>query len=157
MRKLFACLIGGLLLVATPLWGQPIGIRKGEKVTPAPVTLPEIVRATATEEKGVVLIRVSQRTLRLAGKKGGGPGGRDYLYVWAEGKPYTLGKTVLAFSQAGKPLGQAAVAKALARTALVPCFYVEENDPETPEPVYLGVFREDAVILVIKSKPEQGR
>jgi hypothetical protein len=157
MRKLFACLIGGLLLVVTPLWSQPLGIKRGENVTPAPVTAPEIVRATATEEKGEVLIRISRRTIRLTDKKGGGPGGRDYLYVWAEGRPDTLGKQVLAYDRAGKPLGKAAVAKALAKMASVPCFYVGENDPETPDAVYLEVFREDAVILVIKSKPEHGR
>ena len=157
MRTLFACLTGALLLFATPLQSQPLGIKKGEKVTLAPMSAPEIVRATAAEENGEVLIRIAGRMLRLADKKGGGPGGRDYFYVWYEHKPYTLGKEVLAFSRAGKPLGKEAVAKALAKTVSVPRFYVEENDPETPDPVYLEVFREDTVILVIKTKAERDR
>ena len=32
MRKSFACLTGGLLLLITPLWSQPLGIEKGEKL-----------------------------------------------------------------------------------------------------------------------------
>ncbi len=77
MWKLYVCLTGGLLLVASPLWSQPLGIMKGEKVTLAPVIAPEIFQVRATEEKGEVHIWISRRSTRLADKKGGGPGGRE--------------------------------------------------------------------------------
>ncbi|MGO9115027.1 MAG: hypothetical protein ACLP9L_37930 [Thermoguttaceae bacterium] len=64
---------------------------------------------------------------------------------------------MLAYSRAGKPLGKEAVAKALAKTAMVPYFYIGENDPEVPDSAYREVFREDVVILVCKAKPEHDR
>jgi hypothetical protein len=66
------------------------------------------------------------------------------------GEAVTLGKQVLAFSQVGKPLNEEAVAKALAKTASVLCFWLGENDPETPDPVYLEMLRVDGVVLMIK-------
>jgi hypothetical protein len=89
MRKLLVWLVGVLALSATPLWSQPLGIKEGEKVTPAPLTVPVIVRASVTVdvEKADLSILISQRSLRLADKNGGGPGGRNYLCVWEEAKP----------------------------------------------------------------------
>jgi hypothetical protein len=104
----------------------------------------QIVRATAVEERGEVVVRISQRGLRLGGKHG--------IYVWGDPKSYILGDQVVAFSQSGKPLDKKAVAKALTKTASAPCLWVEEDEPGPSDPVYREAFREDAVFLVIRSK-----
>jgi hypothetical protein len=64
-----------------------------------------------------------------------------------------LGKEVAAYSQAGKPLGKEAVLKALAKPTMAVCFVRSNADyPEKPDPVYLEVFREEAVILVYHAR-----
>ena len=72
--------------------------------------------------------------------------------MWEEGKPLTLGKEVQAYSQAGKPLDKGAVVKALAKPVSVVCFVRKQDDPEMPDPLYLEMLREDAVILVFKAE-----
>ncbi len=104
------CLAVGLLLFTAPGWGQPVqGLRKGEKL--APYAAPEIYRATAAEERGEVVVRISSPAIRFANEVEG-KRTRGWVYVWAEWPPFTLGKEVEAFSQAGKPLSKEAVVKA---------------------------------------------
>jgi hypothetical protein len=144
MTRLLACLTCVSLLPLDPTWGQPLGPSKREQLNPAPADELILVRAAAIEDKDEVVVRISQRGLRLGGKQG--------VYVWGDAKSYILGDQVVAFSQAGKPLDKKAVAKALTKAVSVPCLYVEEDDPVPPDPVYREAFREDVVFLVIRSK-----
>lgn len=144
MTRLLACVTCMSLVSISPAWAQPLGPSETEKINPAPKDELQIVRATAVEEKGEVLVWISQRGLRLGGKHG--------IYVWGDALSYILGDQVVAFSQAGKPLDKKAVAKALTKTTSVPCLWVEEDEPGPPDPVYRQAFREDAVFLVIRSK-----
>src|SRR5262249_32632238 len=105
MRRVVSCLTCVLLLSLNSSSGQPLGPSKTEKLNPAPMDELQIVRATAVEEKDEVVVRISQRGLRLGGKHG--------IYIWADPKSYILGDQIVAFSQAGKPLDKKAVAKAL--------------------------------------------
>lgn len=157
MTRLLTCLICVALLAVGVTGGQPVGASKSEKLNPAPMDELFLVRATATEENDEVVVRISQRGLRLADQKGGGPGGRDYLFVWGDAKSYVLGDQVVAFSRAGKPLDKKAVAKALTKTTSVPCLYADEDDPGPPDPVYREAFREDVVFLAIRSKVIQSK
>lgn len=64
-----------------------------------------------------------------------------------------MGKEVKAYSQAGKPLGEEAVLKALAKQVSVVCFVrANPDDPEQPDPFYTALFRDDTVLLVLEGK-----
>jgi hypothetical protein len=144
MTRSLTCVTFVSLMAIDPTWAQPLGPSKTEKLNPAPMEELHLARATATEEKGELLVWISQRSLRLGGKHG--------IYVWSDPSSYILGDQVVAFSQAGKPLDKKAVGKALTKTTSVPYFYSEEDEPGPPDPVYREAFREDAVFLVIRAK-----
>jgi hypothetical protein len=94
---------------------------------------------------GDVRIRLSFPSVRTSGKE------RAIVYVWEERKkPLTLGKEVKAYSQAGKPMSEEAVLKALAKQVSVVCFVrVNPDDPERPDPFYTAMFRDDTVLVVM--------
>ena len=150
MCRSSACLAVGLLLFTAPSWGQPVqGFQKGDKL--APYVAPKIYRATAAEERGEVVVQFSSPALRALRVADRGKRTRGWAYVWKEWPPFTLGKEVEAFSQAGKPLSKEAVVKALAKPVSVACFVYDEDDLDLDlDPVYLEVFRDDAVILVLR-------
>jgi hypothetical protein len=150
MRRRILLSLGGLSLLVSLGWSQPLGMGKSEKR--APTVSPSICRATATEDKGEVVVQVACPCVRLPydaeGKRLQGT-----VYVWEEIKPLTLGKEVAAYSQAGRPLGKEEVLKALAKPSMVVCFVRRDaDDPERPDPVYLEVFRKETVILVYHAK-----
>ena len=147
MHRLIAGVAVGWLLFIGPGWSQPLRMNDGEKL--APEVGPTIYRATATEEKGKVVVQLTGPSFRLAPAAERKPR-RDWVYVWEDLKPLTLGGEVQAFNQAGKPLGNEAVVKALAKPVSVACFVLGEGDPDKPDPVYLEVLRDDVVILVFK-------
>lgn len=150
MLRLVLVSLGGLSLLVPHAWAQPTGVGRNEKR--APVVPPHVFRATATEEKGEVIVQVACPVVRLPydpeGKRLPGP-----VYVWEEIKPLTLGKEVAAYDLKGQPLGKEAVGKALAKPAMVACFVRRDaDDPERPDPAYLEVFREGTVVLVYLAK-----
>jgi hypothetical protein len=149
MRRILLSL-GVLGLLVSLGWSQPLGVGKNEKR--APNVGPHVFRATATEVKGEVVVQVACPNVRLPYDADRKPL-KGTVYVWEEIKPLTLGKEVAAYSRAGKPLGKEAVLKALAKPTMAVCFVrSNEDDPEVPDPVYMEVFREEAVILVYHAK-----
>ena len=141
----------GLLLCAVPGWGQPPPmLKKGDELFP-PVR-PRIYRATAAEVKGEVVVRLSGPSPRVTDKKDA-RNVTAMVYVWEDVKPLALGKEVKAYSRTGKPLSKEAVLKALAKRVSVVCFVrLKPDDPETPDPIYAALFRDDTVLLVFKSE-----
>ena len=115
MWKLYVCLTGGLLLVASPLWSQPLGIMKGEKVTLAPLIAPEIGRARATKEKGEVHIWITTRSERCGkeGRRARGPrlpvclgGGVDTVDPWQRCARLRPGRQAVGQGGGGERVGQ---------------------------------------------------
>ena len=150
MRRMILLALGVFILLVSLGWSQPSGVGKNEKR--APNVEPHVFRATATEVKGEVVVQVACPCIRLPYDAERKPL-QGTVYVWEEIKPLTLGKEVAAYSQAGRPVGKEAVLKALAKPTMAVCF-VRSNadDPERPDPVFLEVFREEAVILVYNAK-----
>ena len=144
MRKLLVCVSLVSMVNFNTARAQPVGPSPTEKLNRAPSEELHLARATAAEEKGELLVWISQRGLRIGDEKGN--------YFWSDSSSYILGDQVVAFSQTGKPLDNKAVAKALSKTITVPYFYSEEDKPGPPDPAYREAFREDAVFLVIRAK-----
>lgn len=146
MRISVVCAAFGLLYFAATGWAQPYPpLKKGEELAPA--VPPSIYRATATEVKGEVVVQLTGRAARITDKKDT-QGITWPVYVWADTKPFTLGKEVKAYGQDGKPLGKEAVLKALAKRVSVVCFVrLEPGDPGKPDPLYTAMFRADTVFL----------
>ncbi len=149
MRILVFGVVFGLLFSIGPAWGQPYDmLKRGEELVPE--VPPAIWRATAVEVKGEVVVRLSRPSLRITDKRNA-QNVTETVQVWAvDTKPLTLGKEVKAYSQAGKPLGKEAVLKALATQASVVCFVRATDDLEPPDPFYTAMFRDDAVLLVLR-------
>lgn len=152
MRSSVLFVAVGLLSTTAPAWGQPLIplLRKGEE--PVPTARPNFVyRAVAAEVEGKVVIRLSHPSARFTGKRTA-DGASEVVYVWEDMKqPLTLGKEVKAYSQAGKALGKEAVLKALAKQVSVVHFVrAKREDPEQPDPFYMAMFRDDAVLLVFQ-------
>ena len=141
------------LMVAAPSWGQPQGIQKGEVVDLAPIVTPTILKATAVEQNGSVVIRVSSIEIRLRQPAGNAKDAKGWLLCWTKPDPLVLGKQIRAYSPSGKKLDNKAVLKALKKPVAVACFQRKhKEDPEMPDPFYSTVFRDDVVILVFEAK-----
>ena len=69
---------------------------------------------------------------------------------WLEMRKLTLGKTVQAYHQSGKPAEAEAVLKALNKPKGVAVFV--RPKAAKPEAFYLGLLREDTLALVVESK-----
>ncbi len=150
MLRLILLSLGGLFLLVPAARGQPTGLGKNEKR--APSVQPSIYRATATEEKGEVIVQVACPCVRLPydseGKRLQGT-----VYAWEKIKPLTFGKGGGGVQPGGAGMGKEAILKALAKPSMVVCFVRRDaDDPERPDPAYLEVFREEAVILVYHAK-----
>ncbi len=151
MRRSVYFVALGLLFSAVLALGQmlPPTVKKGDELVPA--VRPVIYRATAAEMNGEVVVRLSYPTARLNGKKDA-HNVSQWVHVWEERRPpFTFGKEVKAYSQAGKPMSKEAVLKALAKPAAVVCFVrASPDEPERPDPFYTAVFRDDTVLLVFR-------
>jgi hypothetical protein len=147
-RSLFYSAVG-LMLLAGSASAQPAPYQKGEKL--APEIAPSIYRASASEENGQVLIRVSWRAMRIAREVEGKPT-RGWVHVWENVKPLALGEQIQAYDRQLKPLSKQTVLKALAKQVTVVVFVRGEGDPDKIDPLYMEVLKDDAVILVFKDE-----
>jgi hypothetical protein len=150
MRRLKVPIIFAVLLLPAAYGsGQPAPIKEGEVVKLAPTVAPMVYMATAVERDGEVVVRVSAPAMRLTVKNGK----TSVVYCWEEVAPMTLDKQVLAYNPAGKRLDKKAVVKALTQPVSVACFIrMTPDDPETPDPAYAGVFKDETVLLVFQAK-----
>ncbi|MCH8149924.1 MAG: hypothetical protein IH987_18420 [Planctomycetes bacterium] len=143
----------GSLLVAVPAWGQPRALKKGEVVKLAPAITPNIYMATAVDQDGKVVIRVSALEIRIRNTARDDKDAKGWITCWTEQDPLILGRQIRAYNPSGKKIDDRAVLKALAKPVAVACFQRKhKDDPELPDPFYAGVFRDDLVILVFEAK-----
>ena len=133
MRHVLSTL--GLLLVASAVTAQ-------EQPTAPKFDPPQIYSAKAVEKDGVVKVQFT--AAEFAPPLG---------YRWTEKVTLTLGTQVRAFRSDGKVADSSAVLKALAKPTGVFCLVRCVPDaPTEPDRFYLGMLREDSVILVADSK-----
>jgi hypothetical protein len=126
----------------------------GEREPPVPKGKPPtITLASAREEGGEVVVRVS--TLMTVGmaRTENGKKINSFGLAWHEGPPMTLGKQIRAYHPDGTPADAAAVLKALSKPTAATCFPRsappgQEPTLDAPDPFYLRVLREDTLALV---------
>ena len=153
LRMTLAWVAIGVPLVALTAWGQPRGVKDGEKIEVAPAVAPDIYRATAVKEDGQVVIRVSARENRLVNSDPDDPDAKDWIDCWTEMEPLVLGDQIRAYRPSGEKIDEAALLETLARPAAVACFQrTHKSDPERPDPFYADAFRDDLVLLVFEAK-----
>ena len=128
--------------------------KEKEKDTAPRGDSPKLLQAQASRVDGKVLIRIDHPVEQGAGPlvTGDGIGSLPAYSVmrWLEMRTLTLGKTVQAYHQSGKPADAEAVLKALAKPKGVAVFVRAKG--AQAEPFYLGLLREDALALVVESK-----
>lgn len=118
---------------------------------------PRLWLASASEQKGDVVIRISTPTEKGAGEpaRGLGPGvqslGATTVMTWDELGTVTLGKTAEAFRANGERADRATVLKVLAKPKGVAVFVRTEAERPQLEPFYLSLLREDVLILTVRS------
>ncbi len=143
----------GLLGVALPAWSQPRGVKDGEVIEEAPAVAPNLYRATAVKQDGEVVIRISARETRLKKREPGNKESKDWIDCWTEMDPLIFGQQIRAYKPSGESIKEAALLEALAKPVAVVCFQrAHISDPEKPDSFYMGLFRDDVVILVFEAK-----
>jgi RNA polymerase sigma factor (sigma-70 family) len=134
----------------------PAGDQEKDAPTGPP---PQLWLASASEEKGKVVIQIASPQERggtdlvrgLEPGVGSLPG--TVVMKWSNLPKVTLGKTVHAFRVDGGLARPDAVLKALARPKGVAVFIrTKDKDPTSPDPFYLAMLREDAVVLVLNQR-----
>lgn len=113
---------------------------------------PTLLRASAVEQAGRVVIRISQPGPVPPEDRKVKPGERCRT-AWVPLRPVTLGDTVQAFGVDGQRVKPKAVLKALAKPRGVAVFVRGyAHDPLTPAPFYRALLREGTLILVVNAE-----
>ena len=130
------------ILFVTLLLDVPAAISQEDR--PPPNEPPQLWRASASEKDGKVAIQLAQPEY-VAPRKAV----PAEPMKWRALKPVTLGATVRAFGPDGKRVESKAVLKALAKPKCVAVFVRFYGPLLDPDPVYLGMFREGTIVLVV--------
>jgi hypothetical protein len=113
---------------------------------------PTMLLASASEQKGKVVIQMSRPGLVLPPDDGKARPGDRSMTEWVPLRKVMLGDTVQAFGVDGELVGPKAVLKALAEPKGVVVFIRSyANDPPTPAPFYRTLIREGTIILVVRA------
>jgi hypothetical protein len=146
-----------LLRLATLLLLVPVASAHEKDGPPGPP--PRLWRASASEQDGKVVIQIAKPEERLGrdGARGLEPGVKSLpatmVMNWSNLEKVTLGKTVQAFRVSGQRAEPKLVLKALGKPKGVAVFVrSRESDPAMPDPFYLALLREDALVLVVNEK-----
>jgi len=147
MRNLVLVSMTLLMLVST--------INAEEKDTAPRGDSPRLLKASATQKDGRIIIEIAEPVEQGAGPLVHSPGvgslPATMVMNWVAFKKFTLGKTVLALHVDGKVAEPEMVLKALAKQKGVAVF-IRANVQAKPEPFYLSLLREETIVLVVGHK-----
>jgi hypothetical protein len=93
------------------------------------------------------------RETRLRNKEPDGKDTKDWIDCWTEMDPLVFDEQIRAYKPSGDRINETAILRALAKPVAVVCFQrTHKTDPEVPDPLYTGLFRDDVVIFVFEAK-----
>lgn len=137
----------------TPAIAQPRSVEDVEQLELAPFVAPQVCKAMLVKQENRVFIQVWAAELLIAKPDSSSPDARRWVYAWTELDKLELEKDIQAFKSSGQKMTEAELVEALKKPTAAACFLrTHKEDPQTPDPLYAKVFRDDVVLLVLDAK-----